>query len=314
MNSGKVAVLFPGQGSQYIGMGSEFVQADTDAAAILAQAEAISGFPLKSLCFEGPMEELTAAVCLQPALTAVNLLSWKVAQKAGLKADYFAGHSLGEYSALCAAGILTLEDTLRLVAARGRIMGETGARNPGAMMAILGLSIAEVEGILKVLACPDQISIGNYNSAQQIVLSGTKDSLAKAGDIAVERGGKAVALNVSIANHSPLMNEAVAEFECEFASVEMRDPEVPVFFNVTGAIETDMQKIRSVMVEQIVSMVRWYETINGLVDLGVETFVEIGPKKVLTGLMKRLLPKGGAHRCFQIDTPELLQKFMDQTA
>lgn len=312
MNSGKVAVLFPGQGSQFIGMGSEFVHADSDAAAILAQAEVVSGFPLRSLCFDGPMEDLTAAACLQPALTAVNLLSWKVAQKAGLRADYFAGHSLGEYSALCAAGILTLEDTLKLVVARGRIMGEIGAKNPGGMMAILGLTIVEVQGILDELASPEEISIGNYNSSQQIVLSGTKAALAKAGDLAMEKGGKAVVLNVSIANHSPLMNGAVAQFEREFAEVVMREPEVPVFFNVTGAIETDMQKVRSVMVKQIVSMVRWYEIINGLVDLGVETFVEIGPKKVLTGLMKRMLPKGGAHRCFQIDTPELLQKFMDQ--
>jgi [acyl-carrier-protein] S-malonyltransferase len=311
MSSGKTAVLFPGQGSQYIGMGKEFAQTDPGALAVLEQAEAISGFPLKTLCFDGPLEDLTAAACLQPALTAVNLLCWRVAQKAGLKADYFAGHSLGEYSALCAAGVLSLEDTLKLVAARGRIMGETGESNPGGMAAILGLTFVEVEGILESLACPAEISIGNYNSAQQIVLSGSKEALVKAGELVLEKGGKVVALNVSIANHSPLMNGAVAHFEKAFAGVEMHAPAVPVFFNVTGAIESDLPRIRSIMVKQIVSMVRWHDIINGLLAQGVDTFVEIGPKKVLTGLMKRMLPKEGTHRCFQIETPALLQKYMD---
>ena len=313
MSVGKIAVLFPGQGSQYIGMGKEFCQVNDDAVALFEQAERLSGFPLKNLCFEGPMEELTAAACLQPALTVMNLLCWQAAQKAGLKADYFAGHSLGEYSALCAAGVLSVEDTLKLVAARGRIMGETGARNPGGMTAILGMTFAEVEGILESLDCPTEISIGNYNSGQQIVLSGAKEALVQAGDLAIEKGGKAIALNVSIANHSPLMNGAVADFEREFAGVVMHDPVTPIFFNVTGTVEVDLEKIRSIMVKQIVSMVRWYDIINGLLDQGVETFVEIGPNKVLTGLMKRLLPKGGGHKCFQIDSPDSLQKYRDTT-
>jgi len=311
MSFGKTAVLFPGQGSQYVGMGKEFVEIDDEALAILRQAEAISGFPLKKLCFDGPLEDLTAASCLQPALTAVNLLCWRAAKKAGLKADYFAGHSLGEYSALCAAGALSVEDTIKLVAARGRIMGETGKKKPGGMAAILGLTYGDVEDILESLACPTELSIGNYNSAQQLVLSGSKEALSKAGDLASKKGGKVIALNVSIANHSPLMNSAVASFEEEFAEVEMCAPTVPVFFNVTGDVESDLQQIRSIMIKQIVAMVRWYDIINGLLAQGVDTFVEIGPKKVLTGLMKRLLPKDGSYRCFQIDTPALLQKYME---
>ena len=314
MSSGKTAVLFPGQGSQYIGMGKEFTETDSEALAILDQAEAISGFPLKKQCLEGPMEELTVASCLQPALTAVNLLCWHAVRKAGLTADYFAGHSLGEYSALCAAGVLSVEDTLKLVTERGRIMGETGKKRPGGMAAILGLTYAEVEAILESLASPTEISIGNYNSTQQIVLSGSKEALAKAGNLAVNKGGKAITLNVSIANHSPLMSEAVDFFEKSFDGIELCPPATPVFFNVSGQIESDVQQIRSLMVRQIVSMVRWCDIINGLLEHGVDTFVEVGPKKVLTGLMKRMLPKGGAHRCFQIDTPALLQKYMESAS
>lgn len=311
MSSEKTAVLFPGQGSQYIGMGREFADAESDAKKIFEQAESASGFPIKALCLDGPMEELTAAAALQPALTAINILCWKAAEKAGVRADYFAGHSLGEYSALCASGAISLEDTLSLVAARGRIMGEEGARHPGGMSAILGLGFDEVEGILTTLGTPDAISIGNYNSGQQIVLSGAVDALAKAGEIVIEMGGKAVALNVSIANHSPLMAGAVPAFEEVLAGVSLKAPAVPMFFNVSGAVESEVEGIRSIMGQQIVSMVRWYDIINGLLAAGVETFIEIGPKKVLTGLMKRMLPKGGGHRCFQIDTPELLQKYLD---
>lgn len=306
MTTGKTAVLFPGQGSQFVGMGREFAEADPQAMAIMELADSVCGRPVKTLCFEGPLEDLTLAANLQPAITAVNLVCWQAVRQAGIRVDYVAGHSLGEYAALFAAGVLGLEDTLRLVAQRGRIMGEAGARNPGAMVAVLGLGLPDVQAILAELAAPEMISIGNYNSEQQLVLSGAPALLQRAAELATARGGKAVPLNVSIANHSPLMASAVPEFVQAFAGVTLSPPAIPLFFNVSGRLETDPETIRAIMAQQIVSMVRWQEIITGLLAAGVETFIEVGPKKVLTGLMKRMLPKGGSQRCYQIDTPASL--------
>lgn len=306
MATGKVAVLFPGQGSQFIGMGREFAEADAEAMAIFDMANKVCAKDLKGLCFEGPMEELTLAANLQPALMAVNLVCWQAVRKSGLAVDYVAGHSLGEYAALFAAGVMGLEDTLQLVAQRGRIMGQAGEKNPGGMVAILGLGLAEVQEILTTLACPDLISIGNYNSEQQLVLSGATAPLQRAAELATAKGGKAVPLNVSIANHSPLMAAAVPEFKQAFAGVALAQPAIPIFFNVTGQPETDPEVIRAIMARQIVSMVRWQEIIAGLLAAQVETFIEVGPKKVLTGLMKRMLPKGGTQRCYQVESPETL--------
>jgi len=214
-----------------------------------------------------------------------------------------AGHSLGEYAALYAAGVLSLDDTLRLVAKRGQLMGKAGEENPGGMVAILGLTLSAVQEILGEIASPELISIGNYNSEQQLVLSGTAETLDRATKLAANMGGKAVALNVSIANHSPLMTSAVPQFREAFAAVPMLRPQIPILFNVTAAPEEDPHTIREIMAKQIVSMVRWQEIIAAFLASQVTTFIEVGPKKVLTGLMKRMLPKGGGHRCYQIDTP-----------
>jgi [acyl-carrier-protein] S-malonyltransferase len=151
MQKKSIAILFPGQGSQFIGMGREFLESDPEAARLMNLAESISSAPLRKLCLEGPMEELTKAVYLQPALTTVNLICWQALRKAGIKADYFAGHSLGEYSALCAAGILTVNDTLKLVSERGRLSEREGQKNPGGMQAVLGLTLSEVEEILATI-------------------------------------------------------------------------------------------------------------------------------------------------------------------
>lgn len=299
----KTAILFPGQGSQYVGMGREFACADPEAMAIFDLADKVCGVGIKELCFSGPLEELTLAANLQPALTAVNLVCWQAVRKAGIRADYVVGHSLGEYAALHAAGVLTLEDTIRLVARRGQVMGRAGERFPGGMVAILGLGLNAVQEILAEVAAPEAISIGNYNSEQQLVLSGTAEALQRASELAMAQGGKAVALNVSIANHSPLMAQAVPEFEQAFAAVPLQPPAIPVLFNVTARSEQDPEAIRGIMARQIVSMVRWQEIITALLAAGVVTFIECGPKKVLSGLMKRMLPKGGGHRCLQLDTP-----------
>jgi [acyl-carrier-protein] S-malonyltransferase len=310
MSAQKIAVLFPGQGSQFVGMGKEFIESDDESARLMDVAESITNVPLKKLCLEGPMEELTKAHNLQPALTATSLLIWKAVQEAGIQADFFAGHSLGEYSALCAAGVLSFEDTLKLVTERGRLMGRAGDANPGGMCAVLGLAIDEVHDILAEVNRPDGISIGNHNSEQQVVLSGDHGVIRKAAGLAEKRGAKIIFLNVSIANHSPLMEAAVPLFEEAMAGIRFDKPKTPILFNVTGALESDPGKIREIMAAQVKSMVRWFDIINELLAREVTVFIEVGPKKVLTGLMKRIVPKDRNCMFCQVDSPEGLAKLI----
>jgi [acyl-carrier-protein] S-malonyltransferase len=311
MQEHKIAVLFPGQGSQYIGMGREFMEADAEANNLMDLAESISAAPLRKLCLEGPMEELTRAIYLQPALTAVNLICWHAVRKAGIEADYFAGHSLGEYSALHGSGILTFEDTMKLVTERGRLSEREGQKNPGGMQAILGLTLEEVEEILAAFPDGDMVTVANHNTKSQIVISGYHDTLVKVDEIVSEKGGKAITLNVSVANHSPLLAGAIPDFEKIMAETLFSSPVKPILFNVTAAGESDPAVIRSIMSRQIASRVRWFETINSLMASGVNTFVEVGPKKVLTGLTKKIVPKSCGYRLFQVDTLDGLTKCLD---
>lgn len=311
MQEHKIAVLFPGQGSQFIGMGREFLESDAEADKLMDLAESISSAPLRKLCLEGPMEELTRAMYLQPALTAVNLICWQAVRKAGIQADYFAGHSLGEYSALHAAGVLETEDTLKLVSERGRLSEREGRKNPGGMQAILGLTLEEVEEILAAFTQSDMVSVANHNTETQIVISGYHDTLAKVDAIVTEKGGKAITLNVAVANHSPLVAGAIPDFEKIMAETRFSPPGKPVLFNVTAAEETAPTAIRSIMSRQIASRVRWFDIINSLVARGVNRFVEVGPKKVLTGLTKKIIPKSSGCKLFQVDTPENLMKCLD---
>ncbi len=311
MPDNKIAVLFPGQGSQFIGMGREFLQADPEADKLMDLAESISAAPLRRLCLEGPMEELTRAIHLQPALTAVNLICWQAVKKAGIAADYFAGHSLGEYSALFAADVLGIEDTLKLVSERGRLSDREGVKNPGGMQAILGLTLEMVEEILQGLAGDGIVTVANHNTELQVVISGEKETLHEVEELVEERGGRAITLNVSIANHSPLIAGAVPDFTNVLQETPFSPPAVPVLFNVTATAETEPDVIRSIMARQIVSRVRWFEIINSLVARGVNTFIEVGPKKVLTGLTKKIVSKSSGRNLYQVDTPATLAKCLE---
>jgi [acyl-carrier-protein] S-malonyltransferase len=306
-----IAVLFPGQGSQFIGMGKEFLESDAEADKLMDLAESISSAPLRKLCLDGPMEELTRAVYLQPALTAVNLICWQAVKNAGIQADFFVGHSLGEYSALCGSGILTVADTLKLVSERGRLSEREGRRNPGGMQAILGLTLEEVEEILSTFSEAAMVTVANHNTETQIVISGYHEILAKVDEIVSEKGGKAITLNVSVANHSPLVAGAIPDFEKIMSEAVFSSPEKHILFNVTAAEETDPNVIRSIMSRQIASRVRWYEIINSLVARGVNTFIEVGPKKVLSGLTKKIVPKSSGCISFQVDSPETLAKCLE---
>jgi len=307
MSDNKTAFLFPGQGSQFVGMGREFIESDAEARSLMAAAGEISGYPIETLCLEGPMAELTRTAHLQPAITVLNLICLNALEKAGVTPDFVAGHSLGEYAALYGAGVLSSEDTLRLVTERGKLMEREADRNPGVMHAILGLSIDEVMEIVDLVKDRGVITAANHNSEKQIVISGEAAPLEAAADLVGERGGKAITLKVSGAWHSNLVAGAVDDFSAFMEGVEFKSPQVGLFFNVTAGEESDAVVIRSIMSRQIASTVRWYEIMNALLDRGVRNFVEVGPKKVLSGLAKKIIPASCECRIFQVDNPEAVE-------
>jgi len=310
----KIAVLFPGQGSQYLGMGQEFVKTDTECGALWAMAEAACELNLGGLCSDGPMEELTRATNLQPAITITNLICWQAFKNAlggDLAVSCFAGHSLGEYSALCAAGVIGAEDTMKLVRKRGSLMEREGTKNPGGMRAVLGLDIATIDEIIANYKGTGAVTTANHNTPEQIVISGSFDALDAVGKVANERGGKVIPLNVSVANHSPLVADAVEDFASFMAEIEFKSPQIPVYFNVSAANERNVDSIKEMMANQIASRVRWCEIIQAMLAEGVDTFIEVGPKTVLKGMMRKIVPKGTKVTSLQFDTPASLSQCVE---
>ncbi len=311
----KTAILFPGQGSQFLGMGREFIESDPDCAAIMEQAEAVCDFPLRRLCLEGPMAELTRAVHLQPAITVTNLICWLALQKAWGKqaaVTCFAGHSLGEYSALCAAGVLSIADTIRLVAMRGSLMEREGQKRPGGMRAVLGLDLAALEDLVGRGAGAGVVTIANHNTEQQIVISGEMAALDRVAALAAEQGGKVIPLAVSVANHSPLVADAVPDFARFMDTIPFQPPHTPIYFNVSATCVEDPLLIRSMMASQIASRVRWLEIIQSMIAQGVDTFIEVGPKTVLKGMMRKIVSPDSACQTLQFDAPAGLKQCLEQ--
>ncbi len=274
-------------------MGRDLVAEAPAARALFARADAQLGFPLSDLCFTGPEESLTDTVNQQPALYVTSLAAWSLIEASDEwpTADYVAGHSLGELSALAAAGSLSFADGLALVRRRGELMKMAGEQAPGAMAALLGLELAEVEAICAAASATAgrPVQLANDNCPGQIVISGDPTALDLALAAAEAAGArKAVRLPITIAAHSPLMSPAQTEFAAAIAATPIAAPRVPVIGNVLGAPLTTPEAIRAELEAQLTAPVRWTDSMRYLLDQGVATFAEVGPGTVLTGLMKRI--------------------------
>jgi len=276
----RIAFLFPGQGSQAVGMGHDFYQEYDFVRELFDMAEEITRINLSRLCFKGPMEDLTATVNLQPAITAVNHAALAAIHREGLKAGISAGHSLGEYSALCSAGIVSPEDAFRLFYKRGELMHRESLKQKGAMHAVIGLPLEAMEELIETADTPGVVSVANHNMETQIVTTGSPEAVKAVSDLAVARGARAIPLKVSGAWHSSLINGAEKEFEAYLDRIPFNAPESPVVHNATADTASDPEEIKTILTNQLCSPVRWYDSVRKLMDEGVEIFVEIGPGKV----------------------------------
>lgn len=288
-----VAFTFPGQGSQAVGMGKDLAEAFPEARAVFAEVDDALGQKLSAVMFDGPEETLTLTANAQPALMAVSIAVMRVLEARGLtlkdKISYVAGHSLGEYSALCAAGTFSLADTARLLRIRGNAMQSAVPVGEGAMAAIIGLEQADVEAICKEASAGGSCQIANDNGGGQLVISGSRPAVEIAARLATDKGAKrALMLAVSAPFHSALMAPAADAMREALAAVEAKAPVVPVIANVRAAPVSDPQEIVRLLVEQVTGQVRWRETVEWFGANGVTTLYEVGSGKVLTGLARRI--------------------------
>jgi [acyl-carrier-protein] S-malonyltransferase len=256
------------------------------------------------------MEELTLTANLQPAITAVNLACLTALNKSGVRATVSAGHSLGEYAALASAGSLSEYDTLRLVNKRGELMHREALANPGSMAAVLGMDIEAVGKIVAQAGEGGVLAVANHNTAEQIVITGEKEPLSQAVDLVKEKGGKAIPLKVSGAWHCTLMQDAVDDFRQFMGDVSFSIPQTTILFNATAESESDPEGIKDIMAEQLVSPVRWYDILLKMMADGVDVFVEVGPKKVLTGLLKKALPSDTEAKLYNVEDMQSLESFL----
>jgi [acyl-carrier-protein] S-malonyltransferase len=311
----RIAFVFPGQGSQKVGMGRVWADASPEARQTFEEADEALGFPLSRLCWEGPEEELNLTANTQPALVAVSIAIHRAlgALAPELQPVAVAGHSLGEYSALVAAGALGFAGALRLVRRRGELMQEAVPVGVGAMAAIIGMDAEAIARIAAEAATAEEVcAVANYNGPAQTVIAGHKGAVDRAMALAKERGARKVTLlAVSAPFHSPLMRPAREGMAPLLAATEFHDPKVPVVTNVDAAPVTAGEAARDALVRQIDSPVRWVESVLGMEEtFGVETFVEVGPGNVLTGMTRRIAK---AARATAVTDPDHLRQLLEET-
>ena len=285
--SNDLVFMFSGQGSQYVGMGKEFYENYDAAKNVLDNADQIMDFDLKDMIFNGPEEELNNTKNTQPAIYTVSAMIKAVLAENGIAPAAVAGHSLGEYSALYAAGVLNFEDGLKLVRRRGELMDQADPEGKGTMAAVIGLEDEAVESVLENI--DGIVTIANYNSPGQVVISGEVEAVKEAEELLSDEGAKRViSLSVSGAFHSPLMEPAREELKNTIETVEFSDAQIPLIANVTADYVKESNEIKSALIKQLNNSVRWVETINLFKKDGYENYVEVGPGRVLKGLMRRI--------------------------
>ena len=284
----KVAYVFPGQGAQWVGMGRDLYDNFDSARAVFEEADEVLGFSLSRLCFEGPEDELRETINAQPAILTVSYACLQAIREVGGElpaASFVAGHSLGEYTALAAANVIDFATAVHLTRQRGRLMYEAGVIRPGGMTAIIGLDEVPLEGVCRLT----DTQIANINCPGQLVISGPKENLPKAADLAKERGAsRTIPLQVSGAFHTPLMQPAMDGMSEIIATLDFQDSSVPVIGNTGAQLLTAAEQVRGELIAQLCNCVQWQRSVEYMVDEGVSTFIEIGPGKVLTGLIRRI--------------------------
>ena len=290
-----MAFVFPGQGSQYVGMGKALFDASETARRVFRRADDVLGFALSKICFEGPEQELNDTINAQPAILTVSIACLNALRERWhamgqvIAPQYVAGHSLGEFTALVAAEVIDFDTALELVRERGRLMKENGRENPGGMLAVLGLERDVVEAVVAEAASAGVITLANANSPGQLVLSGETAALDRAAELARARGAaRVVRLPITIASHSPLMARAAAQFGEIIARLPLRQPRIPVVANITGQILTSAEDVRKELADHILKPVQWTSSVVEMVTRGSAEFLEIGPGQVLSGLIRRI--------------------------
>jgi [acyl-carrier-protein] S-malonyltransferase len=295
-----IAYLFPGQGSQYAGMGKDLAENSPAAGEVFEEADRVLGVSLSKLCFGGTVEELQLTENTQPAILTVSVAAWVVMETLGLpKPDYVAGHSLGEYSALVAAGSLSFSDAVKAVRLRGRYMQEAVPMGVGAMAAVMGMSLVDIKQACAKAGAGQVCAPANINSANQVVIAGNVEAIDRAIELLKKAGARRVVkLNVSAPFHCALMMTAQERLAANLVELEFGNLLTPLVTNVDAALIDNGRAARDALIRQVSSPVRWLESIELLISKGVDTFVEVGPGKVLTGLMRQV---SRAVKCFNVE-------------